>query len=459
MSGAMGDTRFEEPYQLVAQARDRAGAIAGLPDEQLIAALGGASRASDPLMANVLATALQNRVRHLHTVIENLGEGVLLLDVDGRVIEQNPTAFRLLGWPLADLAKGHIHTLVHPACKDARCPILVAFQRPITLQDAEATFVRADRAPIPVAYTITTLQRDEEVEGAVLLVRDMAEHRRAVEATARLASVVGASHDAIFTMTPSGTITSWNPAAERVYGWRSEEIIGQNFSILLPPDAAREAAIITDMVLREGRGMAFETVRRRKDGLLIDVSSSIAPLKDEKTGIVIGMTASSRDISARRRDEQLLRSILEVAPAPILVADEAGRIILANTRAEELFGYGKGELAWREIEDVVPLRLRGIHRLHRASYHANPHARPMGESGMELWGVRKDGSEFPVEISLSPAQARDAASTPLGSVFTVALIREVPRPGAGHARPNADHDQARQGADPGSSAPRDQQRS
>lgn len=427
----MGDIRFDAPYEHVKTAKHRLEAIGHLGDEDLIAALAGASRGNDPLLANVLATAAQNRVGRLHTIIEHLGEGVVLLDLAGHGLLVNPAALRLLGWPLAEMKASHIHDLVHPTCAAGDgCPLAQAFVRPLEIQDNESTFTRSDGAQLPVAYTITSLQRDGDVEGGILVVRDVSEHRRAVEATVRLASIIDASQDAIYTMTPTGILTTWNAAAERIYGWKVGEIVGRHVSALFPPDARHEMDLVMDLLMREGRGMTFETQRRRKDGNLIEVSISTSPMKDPKTGDIIGVSVAARDVSARKRDEQLLRSILEAAPTAMVVSDEAGRIVLANSTAEKLFGYEKGELAWREIEELVPMRLRGAHRLHRTSFNANPHARPMG-AGLELWAVRKDGSELPVEISLSPAFTRAGGTT--GTKFvTVAVIRETKTPAHGH---------------------------
>lgn len=430
----MGDIRFDVAYEQVKEAAHRPEAISHLSDEDLIAALAGASRAHDPLLANVLATAAQNRVGRLHTILRHLGEGVILLDADGRAKMVNPGAIQLLGWSSEEWGSAHAHDLVHAGCRlGAGCPLVEAFVRPVELQDDEATFTRADGAQLPVAYTLTPLVREGEVEGAVLLVRDMSEHRRMLETTARLAAIIDASQDGIYTLTPAGTITTWNPAAERVFGWKPQEIVGRHVSILFPPDAGHELGLLMDMIMREGRGMTFETRRRRKDGALIEVSVSTSPMKDPKTGDIIGASVAVRDVSARKRDEQLLRSVLEAAPTAMVVSDEGGRIVLANSTAEKLFGYGKGELAWREIEDLVPQRLRGAHRIHRTSFHANPHARPMG-AGLELWAVRKDGSEFPVEISLSPAFTGGAGDAARSKFVTVAAIREAPTPAKGHAR-------------------------
>jgi PAS domain S-box-containing protein len=118
-----------------------------------------------------------------------------------------------------------------------------------------------------------------------------------------------------------------------------------------------------------------------------------------------------------RASENRFRSLLESAPDAIVIVGEDGRIVLLNAQAEKQFGYPRDELLGQPVETLVPESLRGIHRDHRATYAANPHTRAMGID-LELAGRRKDGSEFPVEISLSPLQ------TPQGRVVT-AIVRDI----------------------------------
>ncbi len=101
--------------------------------------------------------------------------------------------------------------------------------------------------------------------------------------------------------------------------------------------------------------------------------------------------------------EQRFRLLLESAPDAIVIVDSTGRIMIVNAQTEKIFGYSRDELIGQSIEILVPERFRGIHRHHRAAYSVDPHTREMG-AGIELFGLRRDGSEFPAEISLSPAR-------------------------------------------------------
>ncbi len=124
-----------------------------------------------------------------------------------------------------------------------------------------------------------------------------------------------------------------------------------------------------------------------------------------------------REIADRQRAEQRFRLLLDCAPDATVIVDSQGRMLLVNTQAERVFGYAREELVGRPVEVLVPERSRGTHIAHRSGFNANPRARPMGV-GLELYGLRKDGSEFPVEISLSPLETEEG-------LLVSAAIRDI----------------------------------
>jgi PAS domain S-box-containing protein len=418
----MGDLRFEASYKRVLDAEDRNAAILQLGDQELIDALGGASRGGDPLLANVLATAVSNRHARLESVFRHMGEGCVLLAQDARVRLLNPAFERILGWKLDDLRDRPIHDALHPDCTEGpECPLVDVFLGGGERQVDEAQLVRKDGARVPVAFTVSPLVRGEEMQGAVLLVRDIAQHQLAMEAVARLAAIVETTTDAIYMLTPGDIITSWNRGAEALYGYTAEEATGRHVGLIVPPELSGELQLVAELVHRQGQSATFETKRRRKDGALLDVSLSISPLKAGRSAL--GASVTSRDITARKREQQIVKAALDAAPSAMVAIDESGRLILANAQAERLFGYEKGDLVGRVVEDLVPDRLRVGHGLLRTIYAAHPTTRPMG-AGLDLRARRRDGTEFPVEISLTPVPG----SSKEGLVVIAAIRETEPRP-------------------------------
>jgi PAS domain S-box-containing protein len=144
----------------------------------------------------------------------------------------------------------------------------------------------------------------------LLSIHDITERKKAEEATARLAAIVEFSDDAIISKDLSGVITTWNKGAERLFGYRGQEAIGQSVTMLIPPERADELPDILERIQKGESIEQYETVRRRKDGTLLDISLTVSPIVD-KEGRIIGASKISRDITARKRAEQELAECLE----------------------------------------------------------------------------------------------------------------------------------------------------
>ncbi len=219
------------------------------------------------------------------------------------------------------------------------------------------------------------------------------------------AAAVQSSNLAFLTTNTAGIITAWNPGAERLFGYSTEETVGQDTKVLVPPERYDEIAMIRGKFRSGERLEDFATVRVTKDGKPIHVKIDTSPLH-APNGELIGSSAILRDVTEQRLAEELFGLAVEACPSGMMVVDRTGQIVLVNGEIENLFGYRREELIGQSVERLVPTDLRKRHAKLRMGFVKEPQCRRTG-LGRELVGMRKDGSEFPVEIELNPIHIRD----------------------------------------------------
>lgn len=248
-----------------------------------------------------------------------------------------------------------------------------------------------------IQLRLSYLMRQQAREAALKLEK-YAERERLFSAAVR------SSNDAIITKSLDGFITGWNESAERLFGYRSSEAIGQSIDLIVPEDRRAEVRQILNDV-REGRTIEnHETVRTSKDGRLIDISLSVSPVRSD-TGEMIGAAKVARDITEQKISAEKFRLAVDASPNGLIMIDPEGRIILVNSEIERLFGFMRSELLGEKIDMLLPHELRERHASLRADYASHPSSRPMG-GGTELMGQRRNGERFPLEIGLNPVTTR-----------------------------------------------------
>jgi PAS domain S-box-containing protein len=240
--------------------------------------------------------------------------------------------------------------------------------------------------------------------------------------------------DAIVGIGSGGRIVLVNAQTEKLFGYTRDELIGERVEKLVPEryhgaHAGHRSGYFHDPRTRS-MGAGLDLYGLRSDGSEFPAEISLSSIQTED-GLLA--TAAIRDITDRKNAEAKFQQLLESAPDAIVGIGPNGRIVLVNAQTEKLFGYARDELIGQAVEKLVPRRYHGAHGDHRSGYFHDPRTRPMG-AGLDLYGLRSDGSEFPAEISLSSIETEDG-------LLATAAIRDITD------RKNAERDLARHAAE------------
>ena len=293
-------------------------------------------------------------------ILDSALDCIITMDGAGRVLEFNPAAERVFGFSRAEAIGQELAALIiPPRMRDQHRQGLARYLEtgvgPVIGKRIEIAGLRKDGSEILVELAINAF----EIDGSPLFtayLRDITERRRNEEASQRLVAIIESSDDAIISKDLEGTIASWNPGAERLFGYKAEEVIGQSITILIPPERSNEEPEILDRIRRGDRVRHYETVRRRKDGTRLNLSLTVSPVKD-KSGQIIGASKIARDITERVRNDR--RRTAQYAVASLLAGswtlEEASSAILQSIAS---IGDWVVSVLWLYDEKVGGLRFQ-----------------------------------------------------------------------------------------------------
>jgi PAS domain S-box-containing protein len=398
-----------------------AGTLLGL----LVTGIAGWTMLRDSIRRGLAEQALLESERKYRAVIEGVKDyAILMLGPLGEIRSWNPGAAKMSGctfeevvgqnfsrfFPAEEIASGKPQELLRIAAEDGE-------------HEEQGMRVRNDgtRYLVRTAYSAS---RDTagNLRGFSVISRDLTE---STESGAKYRGLMEAAPDAMVVVNQSGEIVLLNVQAEKQFGYRRDELLGQKVTNIIPEGFA-ERLIADDLRSSEDAraqqiGTGIELNALRKDGSEFPIEIMLSPLESPEGMLV---TAAIRDISVRRNAEKVLaqmegkyRGLLEAAPDAMVVVNQGGEIVLLNLQAEKQFGYRRDELLGQKVTNIIPegFAERLVADDLRSAEDAL--AQEIG-TGIELTGQRKDGSEFPIELMLSPLES------PEGTLVTAA-IRDI----------------------------------
>jgi PAS domain S-box-containing protein len=352
------------------------------------------------------------------TLVEQAAIGIEQVSLDDKVLHVNRVLAGMLGYEQWELRGRLIADLTHPDHTVESTQLhRQLIEGAIPSYTVEKRYLRKDGQPIWVKVTASLARQANGAPAYRIAVVEDIDHRKLAEMhrqadEAKYRAIVDTAVDAIAVINESGIIQSFNPAAEKLFGYLADEVVEQNIRVLMPePDRGAHDGYIANY-RRTGQakiiGIGREVTGQRKDGSLFPLELSIAEWRADGhryfTGVMRDITDRKLAEARRQADEAKYRAIVDTAVDAIAVIDENGIIQSFNRSAEKLFGYLSNEVVEQNVRVLMPEPDRGAHDGYIANYRRTGQAKIIG-IGREVTGQRKDGSLFPLELSIAEWRA------------------------------------------------------
>ena len=396
---------------------------------------------------NRLVSAQGGFDRAEHEILDALPVAIYMTDAEGHLTYFNPAAVKLTGrtpelgadqWCVAwKMFMPDGAPLPHD-----QCPLAMALKGGEITEGVECLGERPDGSQFWFMRHPRILRDSEgRITGGIDVLVDITQRKAAQTETEHsallLSSIVDSSDDAIISKDLNGIITSWNKSAERLFGYTPEEAIGQPVTMLIPPDRPDEEPQILARLKKGERVDHFETIRRRKDGTLLDISLTISPVRDAK-GFIVGASKVARDTTFVKHAERSAPGCsapLSIPPMTAIISKNLNGIITSwNKSAERLFGYTADEAIGQPVTMLIPLD-----RLEEEPQILSRLKRGERVDHFETNRRRKDGTMLDISLTISPV--RDAKGVIVGASKVARDITERRRAEAEIRRVNQDLEQ------------------
>jgi diguanylate cyclase (GGDEF)-like protein/PAS domain S-box-containing protein len=357
----------------------------------------GSLTASDTMPPSILS--LKEAREHFRAIVEYTDDAIISKSLDGTISSWNAGAQALFGYSPGEML-GQSMLVLFPAGRlDEERFILERIMVGEKVDHFETQRVHKDGSLIHVSVTISPI-RDKlgQVVGASNIARNISERVR-LESTARVfESIVQSSDDAIIGKNLDSSVTSWNPGAQRIFGYAAHEMMGRSIRCLIPAERHHEEALILERIRKGERITHFETQRLHKDGRMLDVSVTVSPIHDQ-TGRVVGASKIARNITEQKQAQSRLMLISKVfthTGEGVVITDPQGRILEVNEAFTRITGYD-----YHEVVGQLPQMFRSSRQGPEVYAKLLTDLQQHGHAHGEIWSRRKDGDSYAGLLTIS----------------------------------------------------------